>query len=143
MKLKQAQKGLAMVEAAIVLPLFLVLMFGIMELGIVLYDKAVITNAGREAARSGVALVNPKLTNAQIAQVATDYCTANLANFNAANLTVTVTPPTTPTTFGTPIKVAVQYNYYNVVFGNILSLLPGGAFPNPLPLSATITMNNE
>ncbi len=132
-----------MVEAAIVLPLFLVLMFGIMELGIVLYDKAVITNAGREAARSGVALVNPKLTNTQIAQVARDYCSNNLINFNAANLAVTVTPPTTPTTFGAQIKVAVTYNYYNIVFGSVLALLPGGAFPNPLALSATTTMNNE
>lgn len=132
-----------MVEAAIVLPLFLVLLFGIMEFGLVMYDKAVITNAGREAARSGVALVNPKLTNTQIAQVARDYCLNNLINFNAANLTVNVTPPTTPTTFGAQITVAITYNYYSVVFGNLLSLLPGGVFPNPLPLGATTTMNNE
>ena len=63
MKLKRAQSGLAMVEAAIILPVFLLVMFAIMEFGIVLYDKAVITNASREAARSGIALRSPKLSD--------------------------------------------------------------------------------
>lgn len=142
MKLKHYQKGLAIVEAAIILPLFLVLMFGIIELGIVLYDKAVITNASREAARSGIALKSPKLTTDDIEQVAIDYCTDNLINFDAANLDVNA-DQSAPANFGTPLIVAVQYDYHNMVLGNLLSLLSGGTFPDPLVLSAQTTMNNE
>lgn len=142
MKLKHYQKGLAIVEAAIILPLFLVLMFGIIELGIVLYDKAVITNASREAARSGIALKSPKLTTDDIEQVAIDYCTDNLINFDAANLDVNA-DQSVPANFGTPLIVAVQYDYQNMVLGNLLSLLSGGTFPDPLVLSAQTTMNNE
>jgi Flp pilus assembly protein TadG len=141
MKLKTTQKGLATVEAAIILPVFLLVMFAIMEFGIILYDKAVITNASREAARSGIALRNPKLTTAQISAVATNYCTASLANFNAANLTVTANQ-SAPPNFGTPLSVNVSYRY-NFILGNFFSVLSGGVIPNSLTLLAQTTMNNE
>lgn len=141
MKLKHSQKGLAMIEAAIILPLFLLVMFAIMEFGLVLYDKAVITNASREAARSGIALRSPKLTKAEIETVATDYCTANLANFNPANLTVNADQPDPPN-FGTPLKVEVTYQY-DFVLGNFFSFLSGGVIPNSLTLPAETSMNNE
>ena len=140
MKRKQSQKGLAMVEAAIILPVFLLVMFGIMEFGIVLYEKAVITNASREAARSGIALRSPKLTEAQIEDVAIRYCQTNLIGYKAANLTVKSDPPGN---FGTPLKVTVEYRYNNMVLGGLFGLFPGNPFPNPLPIQATTTMNNE
>ena len=73
MKLKYTQNGASTVEFAMILPFLLVILFGIMEFGIILYDKAVITNASREAARSGIAYRNPKLTNAEIKGVAVNY----------------------------------------------------------------------
>ena len=45
------QNGAALVEFAIVLPLLLILIFGIIEFGVMFYDKAMITNATREGAR--------------------------------------------------------------------------------------------
>jgi len=143
MQLKCAQKGLAIVEFTLVAPIFLVLLFGICEFGLILYDKAIITNASREAARSGIAYRTPKLTTTQIQAVANNYCTSYLVTFHSGiNPTVTVAQ-SSPPDFGTPLKVTVTYNYYNLVFGNLLSLLSGGAFPNPLLLSAETTMNNE
>jgi Flp pilus assembly protein TadG len=140
MKLKQSQKGLAMVEAAIIFPVFLLLMFGIMDLGIVLYDKAVITNASREAARSGIALRNPKLTEAYVEGIARDYCRDYLLNFQAANLTVHSDPPGNS---GTPLTVTIEYRYTNMVLGGLINLFPGDPFPNPLPLQASTRMINE
>ena len=142
MKLNQSQKGLAIVEAAIILPVFLLLMFGIMEFGIVLYEKAVIRNANREAARSGIALRSPKLTKADIEGVAIRYCQTNLIGYKAANLTVTATQ-SAPPDFGTQLRVDIVYRYNNMVLGSLLGLFPGNPFPNPLPLPATTTMNNE
>ncbi len=131
-----------MVEAAIVLSVFLVLIFGIMELGLVMYDKAVITNASREAARSGIALRSPVLTATDIQNVATNYCGTYLASFKSGQIcTSTITKQ--PDTYGTRLDVTVTYNYYYAVFGNLLTLLPGGTFPYPLTLSATTTMYME
>lgn len=47
-------KGVALVEMAIVLPLLIILVFGIIEFGFIIYDKAMITNASREGARIGI-----------------------------------------------------------------------------------------
>lgn len=47
-------KGVALVEFAIVLPLLIILVFGIIEFGFIIYDKAMITNASREGARLGI-----------------------------------------------------------------------------------------
>lgn len=49
-----SQKGAAMVEFAIVLTLLLILAFGIIEFGVILYNQQVLTNAAREGARQGI-----------------------------------------------------------------------------------------
>ena len=49
------QKGAAAVEFAIVLPLLVTLVFGIIDFGLLLHNKQVITNASREGARAGIA----------------------------------------------------------------------------------------
>lgn len=48
------QKGAALVEFALVLPVLLLILMAILELGIILYDKAVITSASREAAHERI-----------------------------------------------------------------------------------------
>lgn len=132
-----------MVEAAIVLSLFLVLMFGIMELGLVMYDKAVITNASREAARSGIALRSPVLTVTQIQNVATNYCGTHVVGFKSGQTCTATATKQAPDAYGIPLNVTVTYNYYYSVFGDLLTLLPGGTFPYPLALSGTTTMYME
>jgi Flp pilus assembly protein TadG len=74
MKLKD-QKGASAVEFAIILPFLVVLVFGIIEFGLLLYNQQVITNASREGARAGiVGDCNNRLTDLQISQIVTDYC---------------------------------------------------------------------
>ena len=46
--------GGALVEFAIVMPLLLILVFGIIEISIILHNKSILTNATREGARIGV-----------------------------------------------------------------------------------------
>ena len=52
--MKNDNKGVAIVEMAIVLPLLIIIVFGIIEFGFIIYDKAMITNASREGARAGI-----------------------------------------------------------------------------------------
>jgi len=66
MKSKSTQKGVVIVEFALILPLFVVLTFGVIEFSLMIYDKAIITNASREAARSGIVHNTTPLTSAQL-----------------------------------------------------------------------------
>jgi len=47
------------VEFAFILPLLLILVSGIVDLGLAIYDKALITNAAREGARYGMVFGDP------------------------------------------------------------------------------------
>ena len=149
MTLISKQKGAEIIEFALILPILLFIMFGIMEFGLVLYDKAIITNASREGARSGAVFKCPVLTANQIHAVITNY-SKGLVSFSAEkavpSVIVTPTPPSTVTNCGansgTPLTVSVSYTYKFLVFGNLFSLLAPG-FTNPIVLSATTVMNYE
>ncbi|NBR98204.1 MAG: pilus assembly protein, partial [Betaproteobacteria bacterium] len=79
----QAMRGGAMVEFALVLPLLLLIVFGVVGFSVALLDKVVMTNATREAARQGTTFrgVNLRPSLADVQKVATDFCTANLIDF--------------------------------------------------------------
>jgi len=71
------QKGGALVEFAIVLSLLVIIAVGIMEFGILLYNKQVITNATREAVRQGITGSNKDgdvVTEDELYKIVNDYC---------------------------------------------------------------------
>lgn len=151
MRLKHFQRGVETVELAIIMPIYLFFFFGVCEFGFMLYDKAVITNASREAARAGVQLGNgtARLSVVQVSQVATNY-TSNSALINLGSTTatpvVTVTPsPQTPvnTAFAQPLTVNISYDYTYVTVGSLLNLFTAGGFANPMTITATTTMIYE
>jgi Flp pilus assembly protein TadG len=71
------QKGAALIEFAIILPLILLLVFGAIEFGFLFYNKQVLTNASREAARAAIVKPDPK-NPIDIPKIVTDYCNQNL-----------------------------------------------------------------
>ncbi|AQV93067.1 pilus assembly protein TadE [Cupriavidus necator] len=131
-------KGVAAVEFGLVLPLFVLLVFGIIEFSLILYDKAVITNASREAARAGITLKSPKLTTAEIKAVAINYCNNYLITFGSTTSPTASVPSGAGGSFGSPLTVSVSFSYSGLVLGKFVSALAG-----PLSLSATTVMNNE
>lgn len=54
----RSQKGNAMVEFALILPLFLTLVFGMIFYSLALYNKIILTMAAREGARAGAISAN-------------------------------------------------------------------------------------
>jgi Flp pilus assembly protein TadG len=67
MKVKlQSYRGASAVEFAIILPILILLVFGIIEFSLALYDKAMITNASREGARAGIVAQIPRVTDTEI-----------------------------------------------------------------------------
>jgi Flp pilus assembly protein TadG len=136
----QRQKGAEIVEFALVLPLLLLILFGIMEFGIVFFDKAIITNASREGARAGVVSRSPVLSNDDITTIVNNY-SVGLVSFSSsvASPVVTVTTTIAAEQF---LTVKVEYSYTFLVLGNLMSLfIP--SFSNPIVLSASTVMRYE
>lgn len=128
--------GAAAVEFALIFPLLLLVVFGAIEFGTALYDKAVITNASREAARAGVVLRTPPLTSTQIRQVALNYCQDRLVTYGAAaTCTVPATFSVCASATGTPLAVQVSYDFNGLVVGPLLR-----PFIGTLTLNALTTM---
>ena len=146
------QKGASAVEFAIVLPLLLVFVFGIIEFGILLYNKAVITNASREGARAASIYytdVNnnpipmPATGDPSVQKVVTDYCTNHLITFGGSTTpTVTTTGPTDPPP-NEYRSVTVEFGYNFLVLPNILAGFFGGPLLGPIPLKAVTQMRTE
>ena len=86
--LLKSQKGATAVEFAIILPLLLLLIFGIIEFGLLLFNRHVITNAAREAARAGIVVRLPRLSNAEIETIARNYCEQYLVTFGTGTLEI-------------------------------------------------------
>jgi len=137
------QGGGAMMEFALVLPLLLLVVFGVVGFGIAILNKVVITNASREAARQGTVYraVNLRPTSAQVQTAATSYCTQNLVAFDN-NKTCTVTLSADPSTLvtGGSLTVTVTYPYVFIALGS--SINPFGA-GGGLTLRASTTMRAE
>ena len=146
------QNGASAVEFAIVLPLLLVLLFGIIEFGILLYDKAMITNASREGARVGIVFDDPdRLCNSGITTVVNDYAQNYLINFSSNFLgaptilrqdRVGGTMIDCKGESGGTLTVTVTYQYDFLVFPNLAKLV-GGSFANFQTLTAVTKMRFE
>jgi Flp pilus assembly protein TadG len=120
------QKGASAVEFAIVLPLLIVLVFGIIEFSILLYDKAMITNASREGARAGIVYAYPdRISDGEITAVISTYCSTHLITFGSGTLQ---TPQIvrTGTSAGDSLTVTVKYKYDFLVLPNFIASLIGG-----------------
>jgi hypothetical protein len=136
-----SQKGAALVEFALVLPILLVLVFGIIEFGVMLYDKAVITNASREGARAGIVYSYPtKITKDEISGIVSKYCGTNLVSFGASPdpKDPIVTISGTCSKAGDNITVSIAYPYHFLVLPSFIISLAG-----PINLGAESVMRCE
>jgi hypothetical protein len=142
MRLK-SNAGSELIEFAFVVVLLMILVFGVIDFSLALYDKAVITNAAREGARAGIvfAPVRPagspmqgRLTADEIRAVVNTYCANHLVNFGPPNYSIDVAGERGVS--GDPLTVTVHYTYNHAAISAFLGL--GG-----MPLTATSVMRSE
>jgi len=119
----RSEKGAAAVEFAVIALLFLAIVFGIIELGILMYDKHILTNASREGARAGVVMQMPRVSDAEIIGKVQGYANDFMITFgSSASLNTTVSPPEAARTgslFGTELVVEVTYPFEFLVLSNL------------------------
>jgi Flp pilus assembly protein TadG len=137
------ERGAAAVEFALVLPLLLLLVFGGIEFGLLMFNKQVITNASREAARAGIVYQTPRLNNSSIEGIALDYCQDFLVTFDpdSTGAAATAIRPADPGS-GDDLIVTVTYRYEFLLLPNLRNLF-GGDAEAALDLVATTTMRYE
>lgn len=119
-------RGQAMVEFALVLPIFILVLSGIMDFGVLLYSRMTVINAAREGARAAVTA--PDTTSIPtLAQGAAESTAANSGGLAVTVATVCVRTAgscsfSTPTSSapGDSASVTVSYTYrtfFPLLFG--------------------------
>ena len=134
----QCERGAELVEFALVFPLLLLVMLGIMDFGFMFQRYEVLTNAAREGARLAIL---PGYTDANVTTRVNAYLTASGLT---APVTVTVGVPQTLSVGGPCITVrpvTVSHNY-QFMFGSIFGLF-GGTSLATRQLNATAAMRTE
>ena len=132
---KLSERGAVAAEFAIVVPLLLLIVFGTMEFGMMMYGREVVTNATREGARYGIVAGPPTITATQMITQATTYLTGTGVNPGS----VTFSVPACCGVTGTPVTLSAIYRYpwFIPYIPTILGL------PSPFPLNITTTMRHE
>lgn len=132
------ERGNALIEFAFVLPILLLVLFGLFDFGFLFQRYEVVTNAAREGARIGVL---PGYATADVQARVNGYLTASGLTGTATTTvtTVTITPGAAPAFSG--IRVLVSYPHTYSFIGGIASLF-GGSF-GTTSLTASATMRSE
>ncbi len=134
----RSQRGAAAVEFALVLPVLLALLVGMVDMGLMLYDKAVITHASREGARAGIVLRNPKLSNAAIASIVQQHAQANLISLQSSEPPQVTVLQSSPAVYPQPLQVDVSYTFRGLALGSLME-----ALGSPWVIRASTVMVNE
>ena len=132
---KNGEKGQALAEFALLVPIFLILLFAIVDFGMGFYSWISITNAAREGARLGAVLATQTQVEDRV------YQTVNLPN-EGTKMTVTVTNAQGQP--GESVVVKVDYGYDLITpLAGVVSFVSGDILGPTLTFSSTAEMRLE
>jgi Flp pilus assembly protein TadG len=145
-RLLACERGTALLETAMTLPLLLIVSVGIFEFGRAFQTWQVLTNAAREGARVAV-LPNPAAGAAE-ARVRAYLTTGQLAPAAVSATTVVVNPASTVAIGGgataSASLVTVNFPFQFMVLQPVARLLVSGStLGAPFTLTASAEMRNE
>ncbi len=122
-------RGQSLLEFALVLPILLLLFFGIIEFGIIFSDNLIISQAAREGARVGVVGGSDEEIINTVEHIA--------GTLDRNRLQIAISPPEGERVRGDSLKVEVRYSVL------IMTPFMAEIIPNPYPLGAAVTMRVE
>lgn len=137
------ERGVALIEAALTLPLLLLVCVGIFEFGRAYQTWQVLTNAAREGARVAVL---PGVTDAAVESQVDNYLASGRIS-DPASATVDINR-SNPISIGignaTASSVTVSYPFEFIVLQPVARLVVSGtSLGSALTMAATATMRNE
>lgn len=133
------QRGAALIETAITIPLVLLVSVSIFEFGRAYQTWQVLTNAAREGARIAVL---EQYTDAQVSNTVRTYLTdGRLTNAADASITVVRNEPFGPTTAS---RITVNYPFQFMVLNPVARLVRNNSTAGtPLTMQSSALMRNE
>ena len=132
---KNGEKGQALVEFTLLVPIFLLLLFAIIDFGMGFYSWITVTNGAREGARLGAVLATQQEIEDRV------YQTVSLPN-ESTQMTVTVTNAQGQP--GESVVVKVDYDYDLITpLAGIVSFVSGDVIGPTLTFSSTAEMRLE
>ena len=129
---RKKRRGASAVEFALVAPVFILLVFGMIEFGRMVMVQQLLTNASREGARRAVL---DGSTVDDVKSLVQQYLTDTSVTVPLEN--ISVTPDPTTAEFGDPITVSVSVAYPDV------SWLPAPMFLGETNMEASTVMRRE
>jgi len=139
MKRLRNQRGAALIETAITLPLVLLVSVSIFEFGRAYQTWQVLTNAVREGARVSVL---EGVSDAQVTTTVRDYLTGGRLT-NAAGATVTIVR-NVPFGSTTASRITVNYPFQFMVLTPVAKLVRSSSkLGAPLTMQSSALMRNE
>ena len=127
------QRGASAIEFAIVFPVLILILFGIIEFGVAFFTQEVLTNASREGARAGIIQATPKPTESEIETVVMNYAQTAGITVTAGDIAVAGAGGVFPN----PLTVTVTYLYAFQVLPKISGV------PTSITLQAQTVMRHE
>jgi Flp pilus assembly protein TadG len=133
------ERGAALIETAVTLPLILLVSVGIFEFGRAYQTWQVLTNAAREGARIAVLL---DTTDAQVTNTVRTYITdGGLPNAASTTVTVLRNEPLGATTGS---RITVSYPFSFMVLNPVIRLVaPTSTTGNSITMQSSALMRNE
>lgn len=136
------EKGTALLEAAVTMPLLLLVSVGIFEFGRAYQTWQVLTNAAREAAR--VAVLPYPQAGGPSARAQEYMQSGQLPNYASASVSVTATTISVNGVSQPASQVTISYPFQFIMLQPVARLLqPESSLGAPLTMTATSIMRNE
>lgn len=139
-RFRQTEAGQSLVEFTMILPIFLVLMFGLVDFGRVFYMWFLVTNAAREGAR--VAAVQADYATVQD-RIYDSFCSNYPSDCSLDPDKLGITPDNIQGSRGSAVSIDLAYDFEFVTpLGSILQLIGGSSLAAPT-ISAHSSMRLE
>jgi Flp pilus assembly protein TadG len=113
-------EGISSVEFAIILPVLLLLVFGMIQFGLGFWLTQIITNGAREGARYGVVVSDPPISDSDVTARVTSYLNSSGVDASRATIAVAYTDGGSPVGYaacasGCEVDVQVSMPAINLV----------------------------
>jgi Flp pilus assembly protein TadG len=139
-RLRQTEAGQALVEFTMVIPIFCLLLFGLVDFGRAFYTWLLVTNAAREGARIGAVQSDATAIDNRIYE---SFCNSypGDCSLDPSKLSISKTNVQGPR--GSAIEIDLAYDFdYATPLGNIIALVSGDSLSTPT-ISAHSSMRLE
>jgi Flp pilus assembly protein TadG len=156
-RVRRSEDAQSLVEFGLILPIFLILVFGIIDFGMGLRAYITVAQATREGARYGIVGNQPgtftsggsghcngSTTTSIVGKVCSTINGLDLTDIQSVTVSCPDTGTNAPCSPGDPIEVRAEYRYHYITpMKTIVNVLSGGNLPDYITVSSVTTMRQE